>query len=320
MNNNFKLNLIYCFDENYNTQAAVSIYSFLRNYKNSLNIYILHNNPSTFKNYKNKLSETGAVANIQMFKFENPGYTFPNLTNKHVSEATYYRLFLDMYLPESVENFMYVDADTVIIKDVTKTIKDSFLELNDSEYFLIAKEEIDKNTIKETTKRLNKRKETYFNAGVMFMKIDNDDNYFIKLRKLITQLNTKIQWWDQDVLNAFFDDKYIRLDGKLNSNANFTISKISNTNSDLNMEPEILHYQGKSKPWKWQGLKIENSLYFHNYFMDLNNVDKLYLEFESKFELLLFTLRTLFLKPEYTKNYTKRLLFNSLVKGLKNDN
>ena len=193
VNNDFKLNLVYCFDENYNNQAAVSIYSFLQNYKKSVDIYILHNNPSTFKKYKNKLTEKGNKVDFKIFKFENPGYIFPNLTNKHVSEATYYRLFLDEYLPKSVETFMYVDADTIILKDITKTIENSFLELSSSNYLLIAKEEIDKNTIKETTARLNKNRETYFNAGVLFMKINKDENYFIQLRKLINQLSTKIQ-------------------------------------------------------------------------------------------------------------------------------
>ena len=107
------------------------------------------------------------------------------------------------------------------------------------------------------------------------------------------------------------------MDNELNFNANYAISKISNSNHDLDIEPKILHYQGKSKPWNWKGLKIENSLYFQNLYMDLNNVDKIYLEFKSKFELFLFFLRTLFLKQEYTKNYTKTLLLKSIVKNVK---
>ena len=42
------LNFVYCFDENYNSQALTSINSLLQQTSKPVNIYIIHENPKTF--------------------------------------------------------------------------------------------------------------------------------------------------------------------------------------------------------------------------------------------------------------------------------
>ena len=41
---------------------------------------------------------------------------FPNLKDVHVSEATYYRLYMDDYLPDNLSSIVYLDADVVCVE------------------------------------------------------------------------------------------------------------------------------------------------------------------------------------------------------------
>ena len=49
-----------------------------------------------------------------------------NLNNSHVSEATYYRLFMDDYLPETLSKIIYLDADVVCVKNPSNEIIKTF--------------------------------------------------------------------------------------------------------------------------------------------------------------------------------------------------
>ena len=49
------ITFIYCFDENYNTQAAISILSLLRKVNKEIDITIIHKNKKSFKKYLNIL-------------------------------------------------------------------------------------------------------------------------------------------------------------------------------------------------------------------------------------------------------------------------
>ena len=51
------LNLLYCLDQNYNLQTITSIMSFLKNTDESINIYIIHENPESFEEYLQKIKK-----------------------------------------------------------------------------------------------------------------------------------------------------------------------------------------------------------------------------------------------------------------------
>ena len=50
------ITFIYCFDENYNLQAATSILSLLRNVDEKIDIEIIHKNKKSFKKYLKNIS------------------------------------------------------------------------------------------------------------------------------------------------------------------------------------------------------------------------------------------------------------------------
>lgn len=88
------LNLLYCIDENYNKQAYISIASILEKTSQEINIYMIHKSPTSFEEFRKKLIDTEKLNNFSLFKFDKNKSGFPNVQGSHVSDATYYRLFI----------------------------------------------------------------------------------------------------------------------------------------------------------------------------------------------------------------------------------
>ena len=73
------LNFVYCFDENYNSQALTSINSLLQQTSKPVNIYIIHENPKTFNLDKIDLRKANElkIFDIQIEDIEFPNIRYP---------------------------------------------------------------------------------------------------------------------------------------------------------------------------------------------------------------------------------------------------
>ena len=120
-------NILYCFDENYNIQGFCSIISMLEKSSVSKNIYIIHKDPESFNQYIEIIQNHKMAGIVEIYKFENKDYKFHNLDNKHVSEATYYRLFMTKYLPKHLDGVLYVDADAYFISEFEEKLEQEFM-------------------------------------------------------------------------------------------------------------------------------------------------------------------------------------------------
>lgn len=270
------INFLYCFDQNYNKQAFSSMISFLDLVSKKINIIVIHNQinikseiPDCIINHKN-------LKEIKTYKFKEEGYYFPNLNNNHISEATYYRIFIDKYLESSVKTVVYVDADTICIKDPTNNLENLLKDLVISSYTISARTEINKDEIENYTslyendpalpfKRLN-IDYLYFNAGVMLIDVSKwrDNDLTNKLINKLNILRDKIVTWDQDVINSEINGNYIPLPESLNC-----FQTEVNQNNEKNKF--IIHYLGSNKPWYSSGVFKESSKYYHqNYFKHQN--------------------------------------------------
>ena len=67
---------------------------------------------------------------IIIHKFKYKINDFPNLGYGHVSEATYYRLFLSEFIDEEVEYLIYLDADVLCLKNPIQEIEKSIEDLS----------------------------------------------------------------------------------------------------------------------------------------------------------------------------------------------
>ena len=257
------MNIFYCFDKNYNTQAYLSIQSIKDNTKEKLNIFILHNEPKSFSKLLKQLEDSDT--NISINKFDNiNNIKFPNIENSHISEATYYRLFIGEYLDKKIDEILYVDADTVCLNDFTEIYYENLNNLKESKFIIGARtvgEKTSKN--RDIWERLDMDGK-YFNAGVMFIdmkkwRIENTQN---KLLDKLETLRDRIVYWDQDVLNSFFNGQYM----EINKNLNFDTSG-DFVDEDVNKIYEdvyFVHYMGSNKPWDILSSLEEKSIFYQN--------------------------------------------------------
>ena len=114
------LNILYCLDENYNVQASNSIYSILENTKDKINVYIIHKNPESFQKFSKLILSKKNNVNFHIKKFDKTNLNFPNIDDSHVSEATYYRFYIDDYLPTDLEEVLYIDADIICMQNISE--------------------------------------------------------------------------------------------------------------------------------------------------------------------------------------------------------
>ena len=110
-------NFLYCCDENYNKQFQTSLFSLLENVSESINIYVIYKKGFNRKSITEKINQHKNLNNLSFIEFNSDIAVFPNVKNSHVSEATYYRLFLDQHIKDDLDFLIYLDADIVCIKD-----------------------------------------------------------------------------------------------------------------------------------------------------------------------------------------------------------
>ena len=254
------LNIIYCFDENYNIQAITSIFSLLENTSVKVNLYIVHKDLKALKSNFNLIRNHENLNSINEINFEFQA-EFPNLKGSHVSEATYYRLFLEDFIPSNLKNILYMDADIVCISDPAPEIQKVFEDLDKSEKTVaVAQENLTTLELEDISNRLEIDSSKYFNAGVMFIDLDRWRKKSVKKDSLniIKKKNAQLKYWDQDVLNILFSQDHKIIEHKFNFNINIE-DPIKLPNGIL-----FLHYAGSFKPWTVRGALEKNSIYYMN--------------------------------------------------------
>ena len=256
------LNFLFCFDNNYDQQAFSSIISLLDNVNEAIVIHIIYNKDTNYDFIPIKIRDHRFLKNIYVYKFNDMNYNFPNLEDSHLSAATYYRLFLDKYIPDNIEYLTYIDSDMICIKNPLENIKIEIEKLKNSKKIVMARTEYP-----QTSKNENKIYERldmvgpYFNAGFLILNLDKwrSDRLTQNLLNEMVELGEKIMHWDQDVLNSYFDGDYIELENVYNFNSFNGLNQ--KRNSIL-----FLHFIGSKKPWEMSGVfKMYSEDYHLNY-------------------------------------------------------
>lgn len=262
-------NFVYCFDENYNIQGYCSIMSLLKYSQEKINIYIVHQDPQTFIEFSNIIKTHKYLNNLNLYKFENKNFNFPNLENKHVSEATYYRLFLDEYLPTDIDDFIYLDADAFFINNFSDLVSTEIEKLRNSNFIIAA---LNSKT-DEHQKRLGLKNDRYFNAGVLLVDYKKwlKNKVALSFIEILKITNTDLTYWDQDILNIYFDGDFFDLDESLNFNVYGDQKSSKNIISNIVSKAVVVHYSGKYKPWSPKGVLAKESKFFNTIYKELFN-------------------------------------------------
>ena len=257
------LDILYCFDENYNKQAGSSISSLASKVDEKINLYIIHENPESFKSIEKKLLPYEQINKIHMYKFEDKGYDFPNLEGSHVSQATYIRLFIENYLPKNIKYLTYIDADVICLNNPVDHINNTIDQMKLNEFNIAGKVEGTDEISKDYFENLGFSGKEYFNAGVVVI---NFQNWIAKsmtksLLKIMDEKYNNIIYWDQDILNTYYSGQFFKLDKHLNFNLDLNIYSEKSL-QQITKNVIFLHYSGNGKPWKYDSVHKKNSIFY----------------------------------------------------------
>lgn len=168
---------------------------------------------------------------------------------KHVSLATYYRLFLTEVLPTDLHKVLYLDGDMIV--------RHSLLPLWNVPLDGYAVAAVPDMSAPNNAERLGIN--DYFNAGTLLVNLDywrkngslNLFSNFLRLR------GNEVVMHDQDVMNVVFDGKVKWLPLTYNFQNGFILSQshkqynplLQNEIDACKNNPAIIHYTVYNKPW-----------------------------------------------------------------------
>ena len=300
-----ELNFVYCFDDNFNLQALTSIKSLLNKITQKANIFIIHKNIESFKKMSSFISEHEKLSSLHIYQFDSTKINLPPIKS-HVSEATYYRLYISQYLPKNIEFLVYLDADIVTVNDPTSKLLETFSEIKSDGNVIAAKIETTREQEKIFFNTLELKSDVKFNAGVLVI----DFNAWIKdevesdLLKILNLRHNEIFDYDQEVLNIYFDGQFTKLDEKLNYQA--IGGQDENLYSFIEKNVNFLHYLGKGKPWNVDNYIFSTSKFYQKEFNKLG-FDKPHLVFPKNISMLKKFSKLVFSSD--FKNYESRFKF-----------
>jgi len=313
-----ELNFVYCFDDNFNLQALTSIKSLLDKISKKANIFIIHKNTESFDRLSNLISDHEMLSSLHSYQFNSSKVNLPPIKS-HVSEATFYRLFISQYLPKNIEFLVYLDADIISVNDPTSDLLETFSQIKSDGNVVAAKIELTRDQDNQIFNTLNLKSDVKFNAGVLVI----DFNAWIErevesdLLKILNLRFNEIFDYDQEVLNIYFDGEFTKLDKNLNYQA--VGGHDRNMYSFIKKNVNFLHYLGKGKPWNVDNYTYITSNFYQNEFKKLG-FQKPHLIFPRNMGMLKRFLKLLFSSD--FKNYESRFKFlkYSFISFLKKQN
>ena len=286
------MNIVYVANEKYTKHLCISMLSLLdNNIGEDLNIYIVSLGISSVS--QDILKSTALIykrdLNIIEFSDIETKFTYkPDTTKFDISALG--RLFLGDLLPENIEKVIYLDCDTIILKNLKRMyaidLKGKLLAAA-LEPTIYADLKVDIGMYVDAN---------YYNSGVLLI----DLKQWRKTRatecviNYLENINEYCLFTDQDAINGAFMHRIKILSPKYNFISNYkyysynalvTISKrysiIPKKDFDFaKKNPGIVHFAGDERPWKsWNFnpykkayIKYKNNSYYKDEPMENSNI------------------------------------------------
>lgn len=285
-----------CFSANdrYAPLLAVTIKSIVNcsNPDKNYDIVVLTSSMSS-ENQEKILSVKGERKNISIRFFDvNPlvygfdFYTESDPTNSKYSSEIYFR-FLEPALMQLYKKVIYLDADLVVLDDVSK-----LLDIDLSGKLLAAVRDYEgiancySSNYERTKYRISELGitdfENYFISGVLVLNNEEFNKYFSMKQLLDLAVSKNWKQYDQDVLNYVANKKSVIIDAAwdfvedIYGNYNHLPEHLFEEYEKSEKNPKIVHYSANRKPW------INTSSRFNNVFWETAKQTPYY-DFLSKF-------------------------------------
>jgi len=247
------INIFSVTDDNYAPYCGVMLTSVFENNKHhSFNVFIFISEPLKKRN-QSKFQRLGKkYGNSIEFIYVDDSSIRKHSIAGRWSIATFYKLFLDDLLPESVHKVLYLDGDLVVTGDLS-----GLWNININEYALAAVPDIN---FEDCPRRFKYPIEAgCFNGGVLLINRDYWRNKSVGQRCLdfFDNQHDKIVVGEQDVMNAVLWKEIHTLPLTYNYQIQFLRETIFNAWAPSMQKevletfesPCIIHYAYDIKPW-----------------------------------------------------------------------
>jgi lipopolysaccharide biosynthesis glycosyltransferase len=231
---------------------AVALAALLDN-NSGMNVYVI-NNDISLTDWK-KLEKLFVGKDSKLIDVKIDGRQTENLiTSRHITKATYYRLFI----PDIVkaDKALYLDVDIVVVQRI-----DNLYGTEISNTFLAAVDNRDIYNHHDLEMDISAK---YFNSGVMLINLECWRTHDVK-KKVIDFISRKsevMQYHDQDGLNAVINGQWQELHPKYNLHTRLLYIEPDSSIKEAMDKPVIIHYTGPSKPWHFRNIHPYKHFYW----------------------------------------------------------
>ncbi len=261
---NDTLHVVLAIDEAYAPHAASAIASataFARK-PDQLEFHILEDG-SLSEETRTNLNKI-AQGNLSFVPIKTDVLSHLPLNREYISRATYFRLVMHLALPRRIKKIIYIDADTIVTDSLEKLW---LIDLDGHPIAACA----DEGGLTQSRRLGLPVDHIYFNAGVAVFDLAamRDTDFEAKVKHAYQANAERITLQDQDILNLIFCNNTKCLPLRWNVNSRLFIG------SDLEaaysadeahaavLEPGILHFTDRRKPWMAKNLNPLGHLYWH---------------------------------------------------------
>jgi lipopolysaccharide biosynthesis glycosyltransferase len=256
MNNSEPINLVFAFDKNYATYAAIAIFSCVLHSNSNLRIYCV-----TTPEVTNEIDLVKKLAAKFRFELKHIRVAEGMLTHwtpkQHFGLAAYIRLLLPEIIPE--KKVIYLDSDILVEDDLL-----ALYSVDLKEYSIAGA--LDPFGASTTQAKLRK-KDHYINSGVLLLDLEQlkNEQFTKQAMTVFAEKEQELTWADQCLINIYFEDNIKILDSKWN----FLVYQQQLKPTDFvdlvqTRKNKILHFVGNTKPWhRWANQTLLE--YYWNY-------------------------------------------------------
>jgi lipopolysaccharide biosynthesis glycosyltransferase len=232
------IEILCAFDERFVPHAATMLCSLLENNR-VFRVHIFHraSTQSESKRFGSLVAKLKSL--IEEYKCQVKCYEMEleNFAELRVDDwssmAHYFRLLAPRVLPTHIRKILYLDSDVIVrgpLRELWNTdlsdhalaaVQDAFWDPNADLPYI---------DMPEGAK--------YFNSGVILINLEYWRQYNVGERaiKFIRDNPTRVNYYDQDALNAILVGCWIALPATWNQHI---------------LDPAIVHFIGDNKPWRW---------------------------------------------------------------------
>ncbi|ANV87357.1 glycosyltransferase family 8 protein [Picosynechococcus sp. PCC 7117] len=253
-------------DDNYARYCAVTILSILKNTQKPEELHFYIFSPDITNENTRKIDQlcSSFNSNLSIIKIDlNLFKSLPEI--EHVNLNTYTRL-ITPELSKINCNIILLDCDIIVLSEIA-----DFYKYNLKTFSLGAIPHVQFPYQEIFLKKFEIQNEDfYFNAGVMLINGDTwqKNDYSDKTFVFASDNADKLQFQEQDALNAVFWCNYCHLPGEWNVEARLYKEKLLGLPQTEEIthrmkNAKIIHYTGPDKPWKSKNYVPMRHLYLY---------------------------------------------------------